>query len=77
MRSSPLQTLLGTCAVDPGCDEAFEVMDRYVDAILQRIVPSPDLIGFLGHLSHCAACREDTEGLLAVLGPPDGGNHLR
>jgi hypothetical protein len=69
--------LLGTTAADPGCDDAFEVMDQYVDAVLQPIEPGPGLTGFLSHLQHCAACREDTEGLLAVLGQPDGGKRLR
>jgi hypothetical protein len=59
--------LLGGSAHDPGCEACFEILDQYAEALLRR-----DDVGRLypevvAHLAGCAACREDTEGLLAAL----------
>ena len=59
--------LLGRGAHDPGCDVCFEFLDRYAEALLraddvERLYPE-----VVAHLAGCAACREDTEGLLAAL----------
>lgn len=78
MSDRPLDKLLGTARPDPGCDGAFEVLDQYVEAVRRG---APDLAtryaDFVTHIRNCAACREDTEGLLAALDalePPPPGN---
>lgn len=73
MTRRPLERLLGTSDRDPGCDGAFEVLDQYVEAVRRGADVESRYADFLTHIRNCAACREDTEGLLAVLtdlGPP-------
>lgn len=55
-------------ADDPGCEAVFEALDRYVEAVLRGEDVSRVFAQLLVHLGNCIACREDTEGLLAVLG---------
>ena len=67
MSDSLVNRLLGGGERDPGCDACFEVFDAYVEAVLRgadldRLFPE-----VVAHLTGCAACREDAEGLLAVL----------
>jgi hypothetical protein len=67
MTDSELQKLLGSAEPDPGCDHSGELMDEYCE-LVARGEPLPDRFAtFLTHMANCAACREDTEGLLAVL----------
>jgi hypothetical protein len=73
MSDTPLERLLGTDARDPGCDGAFEVLDQYVEAVRRGEDPRLRYAEFVTHIRHCAACREDAEGLLAAandLEPP-------
>jgi hypothetical protein len=67
MSNRTLDRLLGTNDWDPGCEAAFEVLDRYVEAIRRGAPPAREYSAFLTHLRNCAACREDTEGLLSAL----------
>ena len=67
MNDLDLQRLLGSEDSDPGCDEAGELMDAYCE-LVARGDPVPDqFAAFLTHMSNCEACREDMEGLLAML----------
>ena len=67
MTESDLQKLLGSADPDPGCDQSGELMDEYCE-LVARGEPLPDrFAAFLTHMANCAACREDTEGLLAAL----------
>jgi len=59
--------LLGDRAPDPGCDMCFEVLDQYAEALLRRDDVQRLFPHVIAHLAGCPACREDTEGLLAVL----------
>jgi hypothetical protein len=66
--SDPLvNRLLGGGDRDPGCDACFEILDQYAEAVLSR--PDADRLfpEVVAHLAGCAACREDTEGLIAAL----------
>lgn len=75
MAEELLQRLLGTSGRDSGCDGAFEVLDQYVEAVRRAAHVQVDHSDFVTHIQNCAACREDTEGLLAaldVLEPPPG-----
>lgn len=67
MTDGPLERLLRTNDRDPGCDGAFEVLDQYVEALRRGVDVRLRYADFLTHIRNCAACREDTEGLLAAL----------
>lgn len=67
MTDHRLDEILGTTGRDPGCDAGLDFIDEYCE-IAARGEPIPDrLADFLRHLGNCRACREDTEGLLAVV----------
>ena len=67
MTNLDLEKLLGDDGADPGCDAAGELMDAYCEAIAAgRAVPQ-QFDAFVRHMRNCIACREDTEGLLAIL----------
>ena len=67
MTRSDLQKLLGSADADGGCDDAGELMDAYCEFVA-RGEPVPDRYAeFLTHMYNCTACREDMEGLLAML----------
>jgi len=63
--------LLGNEQDDPGCDEAGELMDAYCDAVSCGEPVSNQFDEFLNHMRNCVACREDMEGLLALLREQD------
>ncbi len=67
MTRDPLEHLLGRPGRDPGCEAAFEQFDRYCDAVRRGGDAAREFPDFVTHISNCAACREDAEGLLAVL----------
>ena len=52
---------------DPGCEACFALLDRYADAVLDGRPAAELFPEVAAHLLDCAACREDTEGLLAAL----------
>lgn len=76
MTNRPLDRLLGTNNRDPGCEVAFEELDQYVEALRRGVAVESRYPDFVTHIRNCAACREDTEGLLAALEdlekPPPG-----
>lgn len=67
MTHDPLERLLGRAERDSGCEAAFEQFDRFCDAVLGGRDVAREFPEIVTHLANCAACREDTEGLLAVL----------
>ena len=67
MNSRLLEHLLGARGHDPGCEACFELMDQYAEAVLRGEDPISRFSEIVTHLRHCEACREDTEGFLAVL----------
>ena len=76
MSRDPLEGLLGHSGRDPGCDAAFEQFELYCEAArrgenVEQLFPE-----FVNHIRNCAACREDTEGLLAALDTLDDGAGL-
>jgi hypothetical protein len=62
-----LDRLLGSDHDDPGCDKAGELMDAYCDLVSRGAPVADQFDEFLTHMRNCAACREDMEGLLALL----------
>ena len=67
MTEFDLHKLLGSPDPDPGCEHSGELMDAYCELTSRGEPLTADFTGFLTHLANCTACREDTEGLLAVL----------
>jgi anti-sigma factor RsiW len=66
-------TLKQTAAltVDSGpwlsCDECFELIDQYVQGIVDGTLISPTLEAVSGHLQGCAACAEDVQTLICLI----------
>jgi len=72
MTDSFLKRLLGSGDRDPGCERAFEVFDQYCEALRRGEDVGLRFPEFVTHIGNCAACREDTEGLLAALEETEG-----
>lgn len=67
MKKNLRDQLLGAAARDPGCEACFELFDQYAEALLraddvERLFPD-----IVAHIASCEACREDAEGLMAML----------
>jgi hypothetical protein len=67
MSDERLRRLLGNARRDLGCDAGFDVLDRYAEAQLRGNDVARAFPEIVAHVENCAACREDVEGLLAVL----------
>jgi hypothetical protein len=67
MTDIDLDRLLGNVHDDPGCNDAGELMDAYCELVSRGEPVTAQYDEFLTHMSNCAACREDMEGLLAAL----------
>ena len=61
-----LRALLGPAGPEVGCDECFDLLDRYVDAELAGKDVEALLPGVRAHLDGCPACREEHESLRAL-----------
>ncbi len=59
--------LLGPGGPEVGCDECFELLDRFVELELEGADADAALPGMRGHLQGCPACREEHESLVALL----------
>lgn len=64
-----MNRLLGYAEADPGCDAAFDVLDRYCEALVAGADAARLFPLFQRHIDNCDACREDTEGLVNLLMP--------
>jgi hypothetical protein len=61
-----LRRLLGPARPEVGCDECFDLLDRYVELELQG-APAHELLPALrAHLEGCLACAEEHESLRAL-----------
>jgi hypothetical protein len=70
VKGERLKRWLGNTAGDPGCEACFEAFDQYADALLRGEAGAKRFAEVVTHLENCAACREDAEGLLAILRNP-------
>jgi hypothetical protein len=63
---TPGQAAELTRATEPylSCDECFDLVDGWVEAILAGDGREPE--GMREHLAGCAACREEAESLLVL-----------
>jgi hypothetical protein len=62
-----LAQLLGPKGPEVGCDECFELLDRYVDLEVAGADADTALPGLRAHLEGCPACREEHESLAAFV----------
>lgn len=66
-RRKLLETILGPGGPDSGCNDGLEVLDLYVEAELAgrpAVALFPDVAV---HIQACPDCREDYEGMLALV----------
>lgn len=68
-----LDLLLGEPGPDPGCEAVFEQLDRYCEAVRAGADVEREFADVVRHLRNCITCREDTEGLLALLEREEAG----
>ncbi len=61
-----LRRLLGLSAPELGCEECFELVDRYVEAELRGDDAYALVPGMAAHLAGCPACAEEHASLLAL-----------
>jgi hypothetical protein len=64
-----LDQFLRTDPRDVGCEQAMEVLDIYVDAVVKEgaAATSRRYPGVAAHLHACGPCGEDFTGLLALV----------
>jgi hypothetical protein len=62
-----LTRLLGTRGEDPGCEGGMAVLAEYVEVELAGRNPDELFPGLTTHLLNCPACKEDYEGLVALI----------
>jgi predicted anti-sigma-YlaC factor YlaD len=62
-----LAQLLGPKSPEVGCDECFELLDRYVELEVAGTDADAALPGLRAHLEGCPACREEHESLAALV----------
>jgi len=66
-REDQLERLLGPRDAEVGCDECFDLLDRYVELELAGQDADARIPGLATHLRGCPACREEHESLRALL----------
>jgi len=69
-RPEPRQTLarlLGPAGPEVGCDECFDLIDRYVELQLAGQDADSAIPGLRAHLAGCPACAEEHQSLLALV----------
>lgn len=62
-----LGRLLGPSEPEVGCDECFDLLDRYVAREVAGLDADAADPGLRAHLDGCPACREEHESLLALV----------
>jgi len=70
---TPEAARLLTLSTEPwvSCDECFELVDVYVERLLDDPATAA-MPGLLAHLWGCAACAEEAESLLLLVARQDG-----
>lgn len=66
-------SLLGPAGPQLSCESCFEQLDRYVELELAGADADRAVPGMRAHLIGCPACREDHDGLRALVAGTDGG----
>jgi hypothetical protein len=74
-----LSRLLGPPEPELSCEECFEQLDHYVELELAGADTAAAVPGMKAHLEGCPACREEHDGLFALVGSrkrKEGENRL-
>jgi hypothetical protein len=66
MTDNLIARLLGPSAPELGCDDCFDLIDRYVELELAGHDPDTAIPGLGAHLAGCPACEEEHQSLLAL-----------
>jgi hypothetical protein len=67
MNDPVIAALLGPGQPEVDCDTCFDVLDRYVELEIAHADAETAVPGMRAHLAGCGACREEYEGLVALL----------
>jgi hypothetical protein len=62
-----VERLLGPAAPEVGCEQCFELLDRYVEAELAGADADARFPGMRPHLEGCPACKEEHDSLRALV----------
>ena len=62
-----LARLLGPAGPEVGCDECFDLIDRYVELQLAGQDADSAIPGLRAHLAGCPACAEEHQSLLPLV----------
>jgi hypothetical protein len=68
MTDDLIARLLGPGAPELGCDDCFDLIDRYVDLELAGQDPDGAIPGLGAHLAGCPACAEEHQSLRELAG---------
>lgn len=63
----PVGAMLGPGEPEVGCDECFELLDRYVDLELAGEDAAARMPRVHAHFEGCPVCRDEHESLLALV----------
>ena len=66
MTDTLIARLLGPGVPEVGCDECFDLIDRYVELELRGRDPETEIPGLRAHLAGCPACAEEHQSLLEL-----------
>lgn len=62
-----LRRAFGPDGPEVGCDECFDLLDRYAELAAAGREPAAEMPAMRAHLDGCPACREDFESLRDLL----------
>lgn len=68
-----LRVLFGPAGREVGCDECFDMLDRYVERELAGEDPDAAYPGMRSHLFGCPACADEHESLRELAAGHDRG----
>jgi predicted anti-sigma-YlaC factor YlaD len=66
-RAQKLGQLLGPAGPEIGCDECFDLLDKFVELELAGADADATVPGLRAHLEGCSACREEHDSLVALV----------
>jgi hypothetical protein len=72
-----LERLLGPTGYEVGCDECFELLDRYVELEIEGLDADARIPGLRNHLDGCPTCHEEHDSLLALVTQGDDAGDNR
>jgi hypothetical protein len=62
-----LESAIHTEEYEIGCEECYDVLDMYVDLLLDQSDPSEVMPAVKQHLSQCKCCAGELEAILIML----------